>query len=125
MSVYLDTHVTLWLYAGEVARISRRAAAAINDEPLAISPVVLLELQCLHEIGRITVAPDTVVADLARRIGLAVLDRPIELLVRHALDLGWTRDPFDRLIVAQASLDGAALITTDAMLRRHYAKALW
>lgn len=125
MSAYLDTHVTLWLYAGEVARISKRAAAAINDEPLAISPIVLLELQYLHEIGRTTVAPDTVVADLGRRIGLAVLDRPIELLVRHALDLGWTRDPFDRLIVAQASLDGAALITTDTTLRKHYAKALW
>ncbi len=125
MSVYLDTHVALWLYAGEAARISKRAALAINREPLALSPVVLLELQYLREIGRVTVAPDTVAADLGRRIGLAVHDRSLESLVRHALDLDWTRDPFDRLIVAQAKLDGAALITTDANVRRHYAKAVW
>ena len=34
MSAYLDTHVTLWLYAGETARISKRAATLINKEAL-------------------------------------------------------------------------------------------
>jgi PIN domain nuclease of toxin-antitoxin system len=37
----------------------------------------------------------------------------------------WTRDPFDRLIVAQALLHDAPLITKDEHIRRHYAGALW
>jgi PIN domain nuclease of toxin-antitoxin system len=125
MSAYLDTHVALWLYAGETQRVSKRAAAAINREPLALSPVVLLEMQYLREIGRITVAPKVVVTDLGRRLGLAVEDRATLPLIEQALDLSWTRDAFDRLIVAQAALDNAWLITRDRLILKHYPKAVW
>lgn len=124
-SVYLDTHVALWLYAGQVERISRRAADLINREPVAVNPVVLLELQYLREIGRIAATPRTIVADLGRRLGLAVEDRPLAAVAEHALDLGWTRDAFDRLIVAQAALDRAVLLTTDRLIRAHYPRAVW
>jgi len=76
MSAYLDTHVTLWLYAGETARISKRAAVLINREALLASPIVLLELQYLREIGRLAAAPHAVVAELKRRMGLAIQKRP-------------------------------------------------
>lgn len=125
MRAYLDTHVALWLYAGETQRVSKRAAIAINREALAISAVVVLEMQFLREIGRISVAPHTVVTDLARRLGLALEDRSMAALVEHCLDLSWTRDPFDRLIVAQASLDDAVLITRDRLVLKHYPKAVW
>ncbi len=125
MSTYLDTHVTLWLYAGETARISKRAAALINRDALLASPVVLLELQYLCEIGRLAATPHTVVADLKRRVGLAIQDRPLEAIVEQAQDLDWTRDVFDRLIVAQAALDDASLVTTDQTIRKHYRKAVW
>jgi len=39
--------------------------------------------------------------------------------------LSWTRDAFDRLIVAQAALDRAALVTRDRLILKHYPKALW
>ena len=45
--------------------------------------------------------------------------------VEAAERLSWTRDPFDRLIVAQASLAGAPLVTKDRMIRKHFAKAAW
>ena len=125
MSAYLDTHVALWLYAGETARISARAAALINSEALAVSPVVLLELGYLREIGRITATPGAIAGDLKRRIGLEVRGKALELLIEQALELDWTRDVFDRLIVAQAALDGATLVTTDRTIRKHYAKAVW
>ena len=78
MSAYLDTHITLWLYSGHTERISKRAANLINRERIGVSPIVLLELQYLHEIGRITVAPRSIIVDLKRRLGLAVEDRSIE-----------------------------------------------
>jgi len=125
MSAYLDTHVALWLYAGETARISRRAAAVMNAETLLASPIVLLELQYLREIGRLAAAPHAVVAELKRRMGLAVQSRPLEAVAEQALELDWTRDAFDRLIVAQAALDGAPLVTADRTIRKHYPKAVW
>ena len=125
MSAYLDTHVALWLCAGETGRISKRAAALMNVETLLVSPIVLLELQYLREVGRLAAAPHAVIAELKRRMGLAIQNRPLEAIAEQALDLEWTRDAFDRLIVAQAALDGAPLITADRTIRKHYPKAVW
>jgi PIN domain nuclease of toxin-antitoxin system len=125
MSVYLDTHVAVWLYAGETERISRRAAILLNAEQIRISPVVLLELQYLLEIGRLAAVPRTIAGDLKRRLGVAVDDRSMQEITERAVDLSWTRDIFDRLIVAQASLDGAGLVTTDRLIRKHYPNAVW
>jgi len=125
MSAYLDTHVALWLYAGETARISKRAATLMNTETLLVSPIALLELQYLREVGRLAATPHAVIADLKRRMGVAIQSRPLDAVAEQALDLDWTRDAFDRLIVAQAALDGAALVTTDRTIRKHYPKAVW
>ena len=110
MSAYLDTHVALWLYAGETGRISKRAATVINRESMLASPIVLLELEYLREVGRLAATPQAIVAELKRRVGLAIQNRSLEAVAEQALDLDWTRDVFDRLIVAQAALDGAAHI---------------
>lgn len=125
MSAYLDTHVALWLYAGETQRLSKRAADTVNRESLAISPLVLMELQYLREIGRITVTPKAVATDLGQRLGLTVEDRSTAALIHHCMDFSWTRDAFDRLIVAQAALDDAWLITRDRLILKHYPKAVW
>ncbi|MBI3045411.1 MAG: type II toxin-antitoxin system VapC family toxin [Betaproteobacteria bacterium] len=125
MNAYLDTHVALWLYSGQTERISKRAANLINKERIGVSPVVLLELQYLQEIGRVTATPRTIIADLKRRLGLAVEDRSMETIAERALALNWTRDVFDRLIVAQAALDNGELITTDRLILKHYPKAVW
>jgi PIN domain nuclease of toxin-antitoxin system len=46
-------------------------------------------------------------------------------LVGHGLDLSWTRDPFDRLVVSQAALADSILITRDRLILEHYPKAVW
>lgn len=123
---YLDTHVAAWLYAGRVDLLTPRAAGIIDEEDeLAISPAVVLELEYLREIGRLTVGGNAIAQGLSAQIGIRLHDLPFAVVVESALDLDWTRDPFDRLIVAQATLTKSALLTKDRSIRRHYRQATW
>ena len=123
--IYLDTHVVVWLYAGLIDRLSNTAKQLINDNDVFISPAVRLELQYLLEVQRITSAPDTMVTDLANRIGLQVCAKPFNRIVSEALAQPWTRDAFDRLIAAHASLNGDILVTKDGNILRNYPHARW
>lgn len=123
--IYLDTHVVVWLYAGEVARLSPRARAGIESRELRISPMVLLELQYLRETGRITARPEKIRTALALDLGLHVCALPLADAVTAALPFDWTRDPFDRLICGHAAARGAPLVTKDATIRENFPKAVW
>ena len=123
--IHLDTHVIAWLYAGQIPRLSARARAAIERDAIAISPMVELELEYLHEIGRLTVPSAVIVEDLERRLGLSVLETPFPLVVAEARRQSWTRDPFDRLIAAQAIVEGASLLTADEGIRAAVRAAVW
>jgi PIN domain nuclease of toxin-antitoxin system len=123
--IYLDTHVVVWLYAGYADKFSPLAKSLINAHDVYISPIVRLELQYLHEIARITEEANAIVTDLSNRIGLKVCDKNFEAVVNQALSLSWTRDPFDRLIAANASLNDNMLITKDPNMLEHYFQARW
>lgn len=123
--IYLDTHVVVWLYAGFTERFSDSIQTLLNEQELLISPVVRLELQYLHEIQRITVNADAVLADLAQRLGLTVCPKPFDIIISQAILIPWTRDPFDRVLVAHASVDNNILISKDQTIREHYALARW
>ncbi|MBI4987907.1 MAG: PIN domain-containing protein [Rhodocyclales bacterium] len=123
--IHLDTHIVCWLYEARVDLLSELARAAIERGRLFVSPIVDLELQYLHEIGRITKGPAAVLSVLAAEIGLAVDKHPLEEIVGRARELHWTRDPFDRLIVASALLAGGRLVTKDTLIRKHCKSALW
>lgn len=122
---YLDTHVAAWLYAGRVDLFSRRAANAIEEEELLISPMVALELQYLRETGRLAVGADTIVRALQAQIGLRVCDVFFPTVVGAAIEQRWTRDPFDRIIVGHAAVAGSPLISKDRGIRRHYRRTVW
>jgi PIN domain nuclease of toxin-antitoxin system len=122
---YLDTHAVAALYQGDLSLFSSGALRVIDEEDdLRISPMVLLELEYLHEIKRIKVPARRIVDSLAAEIGLKMCDASFADVARKALEERWTRDPFDRLIVAQARLHGARLVTKDRLLRSRYAQAL-
>jgi PIN domain nuclease of toxin-antitoxin system len=122
---YLDTHAVAALYQGDLSPFSPAALGVIDEEDdLRISPIVLLELEYLHEIKRIKVPARRIVESLAAEIGLKICDTSFPDVARKALEERWTRDPFDRLILAQARLHGARLVTKDRLLRSHYAHAL-
>ena len=123
--IYLDTHVAVWLASGETARLSRRAARLIDQEQLVISPIVLLEMQYLHELARVTDNPVLIVKELGKSIGLAIHSQDFERTILSASGQSWTRDPFDRIIVAHAHLASAPLLTKDESIRQHYRLALW
>ncbi len=122
---YLDTHVVCWLYAGLTERIPSRVQETLEQGDLRISPMVALEVQHLHEIGRLAAGAEDVVGALQRDLGLRVCELPFPAVVTRALAHTWTRDPFDRLIVAQADLESRALLTKDSTIRKHYPLALW
>jgi PIN domain nuclease of toxin-antitoxin system len=123
--VYLDTHVVVWAYAGEIDRFPPAVRSRIEESDLLISPVVLLELKYLHEIERLTVEPGVIYENLASSIGLAVCDLPMMRVVTEALPQAWTRDPFDRIITATATARDAVLLTKDEVILAHYPKAFW
>lgn len=123
--VHLDTHVVCWLYEGRIDLLSTAAVQAIEYGRLMISPIVDLELQLLREIGRILKGPDTILSALARDVGLEMDMTAFARIVAAARELSWTRDPFDRLIAAQAIIAGARLVTKDRLMRKHCAAALW
>jgi PIN domain nuclease of toxin-antitoxin system len=123
--IHLDTHVLVWLYGGDVEELSDAARALVETEDLFASPMAVLELDFLHEIRRTTVTGRTVVDDLGPRIGLRVATTPFAVIIERAAGLLWTRDPFDRVIVANALADGARLLTRDRTILKHVDSALW
>ena len=123
--IYLDTHVVVWLYAGLLEKFSQSVRAILNENEIRISPIVRLELQYLYEIERVKEPAQSIVADLADRIGMRVCDKDINAVISQAIPLKWTRDPFDRFIVAQAALNDNILISKDQSILEHYVHARW
>ena len=121
----LDSHVVAWLYAGAVERFTPTVRRLLDDDPLVISPIVQLELTFLHEIGRLAVGGGDVVADLRERVGLRLSEQPLSAVVAAAAGLSWTRDPFDRLIVADALAANTTLVTKDDTILDHCSLARW
>lgn len=123
--IYLDTHAVVWLYAGELERFSVSASTLIEANDVLISPAVLLELQFLKEIKRISADPMLILQTLEETIGLHMCSLDFSKVVIGALSQSWTRDPFDRIIAAQASIRNAALLTKDRTIRRNCSVACW
>jgi len=125
MTVHLDTHVVIWLAQGDLQVLGKASRRAIDAGDPVVSPAAVLELELLHEIGRLRLTAQKVIAILAADIGLRVCDLPFYKVVDHALHESWVRDPFDRLIVANAKAAGAPLITRDERIRQNYSRAIW
>jgi PIN domain nuclease of toxin-antitoxin system len=125
MTIYLDTHILVWLVQDERHKLEEAARRAIEDDDLVVSPAAVLELELLHEIGRLRMSALKVVDTLATAVGLRVCELPFRTVVEYALKENWGRDPFDRLIVANAKAAEAPLLTRDAKIRRHYSRAIW
>lgn len=122
---FLDTHIVCWLFEARLDLFSKESLAAIETGLLRISPMAALELQYLHEIGRITRPANDVLSALAGDIDLRMSEAPFSDIVARAQNLNWTRDPFDRLIVAETLVAGGLLVTRDEKIRTHASCAIW
>lgn len=118
MNLLLDTHFLIWIVLG-----SRRLAEfpwMDRYRPWGVSPVSFLEIQFLSEAGRLEVRnPEFLEAVLDDR-RFIVDEVPLVALIRSALSLGWTRDPFDRLLCAHSRARRVPLCTTDELIHEHH-----
>ena len=124
-TIYLDTHLVVWLFSGEVSKLSNRVIRFIEGSELLISPMVLLELEFLYEIGRLRYREDKIVSSLSNTIDLKVCTLPFNIVAKEAVKHKWTRDPFDRLIVANAICANSKLISRDRKILANFDGAIW
>lgn len=121
----MDTHVVVWLYEDPERLIPPTVRQRLDEEPLALSPFVRLELQYLYEVGKVSVPAEIIVDELMPKLEMVLTDPPSALVCQVATTLDWTRDPFDRLISAQAIATGTPLATKDRVIRKHMSLAWW
>lgn len=127
MRLLLDTHVLVWHYESD-SRLSDTAKNAIHDNryPVVISAVSIWEMCIKVNLGKLPLrAPvDRLVFDY-RSLGVTILPVTEE----HALGVGDLpgihRDPFDRLLVAQARCEGLTVVTADEFIPRYPVACLW
>ena len=118
VTVLLDTHFVIWLVLG-----SRRLTEfpwVERHRPWGISPVSFLEIQFLAEIGRLSVRNPEFTTAVMEDPRFTVDDIPLVTVIRHGLGLTWTRDPFDRMLVAHSLARRVPLCTTDRDIRSHH-----
>jgi PIN domain nuclease of toxin-antitoxin system len=125
VTLLLDTHLVLWWMAGEPSRISERALATLGspgNEPV-VSAVTIWEAAIKRGLGKLE-APGDLLEQL-ERAGVGLL--PIS--PRHADLVGLLplhhRDPFDRLLVAQATVERLPIVSHDTALARYDVEVVW
>ena len=128
MKLLLDTHTLLWFLLGD-SKISAAALGLIadpNHEKL-VSPASYWEIAIKISVGKYTLHQpfDTFLQHGLSRTGFRVL--PIEL--KHAATLialpFHHRDPFDRMLVAQAKAESLSIVSSDAVLDQYPIQRLW
>jgi PIN domain nuclease of toxin-antitoxin system len=117
----LDTNIVYrWLMA---LPISRAVARRIRSEGAMVSILCPWEMLIKHQIGKLHLPTLDVAGDIEAQ-GFALLAiKPVHLLALSALP-PLHRDPFDRLLLAQAQAEGATFVTTDATLTGYPADIL-
>jgi PIN domain nuclease of toxin-antitoxin system len=120
----LDTHAALWWLSGD-ERFGAVAAAHLEDasSDALLSAAVVWEIAIKRSLGKLE-APDDFAPTL---LGAGV--RPLSVSLDHAAAverLPWHhRDPFDRLLVAQAMVERAAIVSGDTALARYGVPIVW
>lgn len=108
--ILLDTNALIWITTGH----ARARPLAKQRARLYVSPASLLEVQIARESGRLSLPQPM---DAALHDDRWVVDQPpsVEWFLA-AGEVGWTRDPFDRLLVAHALLRRWQLATADTLI---------
>lgn len=121
MKLLLDTHLLLWA-AGEPQRLPPAARTLLADpaNDLLFSAASLWEISIKHQLGR----PDFRAEPRLLRRGLldnGYTELPIASVHAVALDTlpPLHKDPFDRILVAQAMVEGITLLTADPLVARY------
>ena len=128
MRALIDTHVFLW-WVLDTPRLSLEGRRILEDgeNELLFSAASAYELTIKAQRGRLTLPepPDSYVP--SRLVANGLTSMPIEL--SHALRAGSLppihRDPFDRMLVAQAQIEGLPILTADPAISRYDVETIW
>jgi len=124
LKLLLDTHAAIW-WLSDDERLGRAAAAQLYDESntVLLSAAVVWEVAIKRGVGKLE-TPSGFASTLlsAGAVPLAVdfeHAAGVERLPPHH------RDPFDRLLISQATIEGATLVSGDEALRAYDVPILW
>lgn len=126
MKLLLDTHAVYWFLTGH-DRLSARARKAISDpdNSALVSAASAYEVALKARRGRLDAA---VVAEFGAMLRAARLTA-LPVTIKHALEAGRLpephRDPWDRIIMAQAQSERATVVTLDAVFGEYGIPTLW
>jgi PIN domain nuclease of toxin-antitoxin system len=127
VTLLIDTHALLWFQAGD-RRLSRAARTAMEDSgaQLVISAASIWEMAIKASLGRLTL-PSSVDAYVAEKVSQGFRTLGVSAMHAAAVErLPWHhRDPFDRVLVAQALVERHPVVTRDRMFRRYGATVVW
>ncbi|ADL48311.1 type II toxin-antitoxin system VapC family toxin [Micromonospora aurantiaca] len=114
MTLLLDTHVALWAITGDATLGVEFLDRLRHDPDVFLSPVSLWEITIKQQAGKLSGPPD--LAERVRDMGF----RELPVTHDHAITAGRLpphhRDPFDRMLVAQAITENLTLATRDASI---------
>jgi PIN domain nuclease of toxin-antitoxin system len=124
LRLILDTHAALWWLSGD-RRFGATAEAEITDpsNQVLLSAAVVWEVAIMRSLGKLE-TPDELGATL-----LAGGAEPLPIALEHAAAVETLprhhRDPFDRMLIAQAIVERAALVTHDGAFTAYDVRVLW
>ena len=126
MPVLLDTHAFLW-WCDDARELSKRAHKTISDEDCLVSLVSLWEIAIKASLGKLKL-PSSFDRYIPEQILLNGFTR-LEIGFRHiagAAVLPWRhRDPFDRLLIAQAIEEDLPVVSRDSIFERYEVRRIW
>lgn len=121
----LDTNVVVWLLLGDRGSVTDAAQEALEDESnaVSVSAVSVWEIAIKRSLGKLVIEDGW-----TRALGRLGFD-PMPITAFHAEGVGklpWHhRDPFDRMLIAQASLEAHALVSADPRLVAYGVDVVW
>ena len=128
MKILLDTHAFIWWF-NEPEKLSTKALAILTDRghEVFLSVVSVWEMQIKMQAGKLKLAIPLrqLVREQVQTNGLRLLP----VVLKHVLTLdslpAHHKDPFDRLLVAQANVESVFLVSGDPMLSGYPVKLVW
>src|SRR5262245_36215142 len=119
MKCLLDTHFIVWIVSKSSNRLSRYPWLQ-RYRPWGVSPISLLEIQLLAEVGRRRIDSLRFSEQIAADPRFQLDDAPFVTVVQKSLELAWTRDPFDRLIAAHSLTRRTPLCSIDEVMMENH-----
>jgi PIN domain nuclease of toxin-antitoxin system len=125
VKLLIDTHAIFW-WLTDNPRLSRTAGAAMDDpgNELFVSAVVGYELAYKQASGRVPPLPDSLPRQL-QRAGVVALPLSLQHALGAAALPGPHRDPWDRIMIAQAHAEGLTVVTVDRVFGNYGVPVIW